>query len=257
MTSYNSQRVRNLFVKDQVAPFKLSRSKIEAYLKCPRCFYLDRRCGTGHPPGYPFTLNNAVDTLLKKEFDKFRERGQPHPLMLKHRIDAIPFGHPELDNWRQNLKGIQYLHEPTHFIITGAVDDLWVNPQGELIVVDYKATSTSKETTLNQEYRQAYKRQMEIYQWLFRRNGFKVAKTGFFVYCDGNAGKESFSGKLEFDISLLPYEGDDFWVEQTLFNIRQCLAADEFQKASEACDFCKYRMASQRHLSKEEARKCG
>ncbi len=34
-----------------------------------------------------------------------------------------------------NLKGIQYLHEPTNFTITGLVDDIWVRLDGELIVV--------------------------------------------------------------------------------------------------------------------------
>jgi hypothetical protein len=108
MTSnYSSQRVRNLFSPEGEKPFKLSRSKIEDFLKCPHCFYLDRRCGTGRPPSYPFTLNNAVDTLLKKEFDKYRVEGTIHPLCLTHGIDAVPFAHTDLDDWRMNLKGIR------------------------------------------------------------------------------------------------------------------------------------------------------
>ena len=168
--------------------------------------------------------------------------------MIEHGVDAIPFDHPDLDDWRQNFKGVQYLHEPTNFIITGAVDDLWVNPAGELIVVDYKATSTSKPITLDEEYRQAYKRQMEIYQWLLRRNGFKVAKTGFFVYCNGDAGKELFGGKLEFNISLLPYEGDDSWIEETLTSIKACLMQDKIPGAGADCDFCQYWHAVKGHL---------
>jgi len=52
--------------------FKLSRSKIDLFLQCPRCFYIDNRLGVARPPGYPFTLNSAVDHLLKKEFDPVR-----------------------------------------------------------------------------------------------------------------------------------------------------------------------------------------
>lgn len=248
MASYNPQRTRNLFSIDNPKPFKLSRSKIQDFLDCPRCFYLDRRCGTDQPPGFPFTLNSAVDALLKKEFDAYRAKGQPHPLMVQHKIDAIPFFHPELDEWRMNMKGIQTVHEPTNFIITGAIDDLWTNPMGELIVVDYKATSTSKELTLDEEYRKSYKNQMEVYQWLLRQKGFTVSRTGYFVYCNGDASKENFNKRLDFSISVIPYTGDDSWIEPTLLKIRECLEGNVYPEQNEACDFCNYRVAVQRHL---------
>lgn len=66
---YTPKRARNLYQPGASEPYKLSRSKIELFLNCPCCFYLDRRLGIGQPPGYPFTLNAAVDKLLKKEFD--------------------------------------------------------------------------------------------------------------------------------------------------------------------------------------------
>ena len=49
--NYNSQRTRNLFLPGAEKPFKFSRSKIQDFLDCPRCFYLDRRCGTAQPDG--------------------------------------------------------------------------------------------------------------------------------------------------------------------------------------------------------------
>ncbi len=252
MGFYNTQRIRNIFCSDQKKPFKLSRSKIQDFLDCARCFYLDRKCGTGQPGSLPFTLNTAVDSLLKSEFDAYRIEKKPHPLMIKHFIDAIPFAHSELDVWRMNFKGIQVLHESTNFIITGAIDDLWINSDEELMVVDYKATSTSKEITLDEEYRQAYKNQMEIYQWLLRQKGFAVSKTGYFVYCNGDASRGAFEGKLEFSISVIPYIDDDSWIEQTLVDIRQCLESDDFPNAGESCDFCRYRAAVRKHLKDHE-----
>jgi hypothetical protein len=114
-------------------PFKVSRSGIESFVQCPRCFILDRVHGIRQPSGAPFTLNSLVDTLLKKEFDLHRAGGTPHPLMVREGINAIPFPHPMLDAWRQNFKGMGYLHEPTNLWIRGAIDDLWVNPAGEVI----------------------------------------------------------------------------------------------------------------------------
>ncbi len=241
---YNPKRSRNIFDPAAKPPFKLSRSKIDNFLACPRCFYLDRRLGVGQPPGFPFNLNKAVDTLLKKEFDIHRAAGNPHPLMKAYKIDAIPFKHEDMEKWRNALsEGIQYFHEPTNFIITGAIDDIWVNPKGELIIVDYKATSKNAEVNLDAEWQIGYKRQMEIYQWLFRKNDFKVNETGYFVYCNGNADKEAFDGKLEFDIKLLPYKGDDSWVETTILKAHKCLIGDEIPAMADDCDFCRYREA--------------
>ena len=110
----------------QIQERKLSRSKLELFTQCPRCFYLDRRLGVGRV-GFPaFTLNSATDTLLKKEFDIHRADQTPHRLMAANNIDAVPFQHEMIDEWRENFKGVQYLHEPTNLLITGAVDDLWM-----------------------------------------------------------------------------------------------------------------------------------
>ena len=62
-------RKRNIYSSDLEKPFKLSRSKVDSYLSCQRCFFIDRKLGVGHPPGFPFNINSAVDELLKKEFD--------------------------------------------------------------------------------------------------------------------------------------------------------------------------------------------
>ncbi|MCK4968107.1 MAG: PD-(D/E)XK nuclease family protein [Candidatus Aenigmarchaeota archaeon] len=72
--------------------------------------------------------------------------------------------------------------------IFGAIDDVWINEQDELIVVDYKSTSVDKEITLDDEWKIVYKRQMEIYQWILRRdkrNHQQVSNFGYFVYCNG------------------------------------------------------------------------
>ena len=249
---YRPKRMRNLFDPSSSAPFKLSRSKIELYMKCPKCFYLDRRLGVGQPPGYPFTLNSAVDTLLKKEFDLLRRDGDAHPLMKEYGVDAVPAKHEMLDEWRNNFKGVQYLHKATNFLLTGAIDDLWQYPGGEYIVVDYKATSKREEiTALDKGWQDAYKRQMEIYQWLLRHNGLAVSDTGYFVYCNGKTDMEKFDGKLEFDITLIAYDGHDDWVEGIVSDIHKCLKSDKISESGENCDFCMYRDTVRETLSEK------
>lgn len=257
---YNAKRIRNLFDTKSEEPFRLSRSKLELFMNCPRCFYLDRRLGVGRPPGFPFSLNSAVDTLLKKEFDIHRAEGTAHPLMQAYGLDAVPYQNEKMDEWRDSLRrGITYLHPESNFFFTGGVDDVWVHPvksgeagaeqfngddpQEELIIVDYKATAKDGEVNLDAEWQIGYKRQMEMYQWLFRKNGFAVSDTGYFVYCNGQTDAEAFDGKLEFDIKLLSYRGNDGWVSDMLIAAHHCLMEDTIPASNADCDYCAYRQA--------------
>ncbi len=241
---YKPNRTRNLYNPELTGTFRLSRSKIDLYINCPRCFYLDRKLGIAQPGGYPFSLNIAVDKLLKKEFDIHRAKGTAHPLMKSYGIDAIPLDHEKINEWRDSMHaGISYQIPGTNIEVSGGVDDVWVSPAGEYMIVDYKATSKSEEVNLDADWQISYKRQMEIYQWLFRQNGFKVSRTGFFVYCNGITDKKAFDGKLEFDIKIIPYEGDDSWVEKTIREAIACLNSEAMPELGDDCDFCKYRQA--------------
>ncbi len=219
--------------------FKISRSKIDLFIQCPRCFYLDRRLGVSRPQGFPFNLNSAVDILLKKEFDLHRAQKTPHPLMDAYGVEAVPLAHQNMDTWRDTFKGVEFFHEPTNFIVFGGVDDVWINQNQELIVVDYKATSKDEKVNLDAEWQDGYKRQMEVYQWLLRQNGFKVSDTGYFVYANGKRDREAFDGKLEFDVTLIPYTGSADWIEKTLLKMKECLDG-EIPKSSPVCEYCAY-----------------
>lgn len=235
-----------VFDPNSKEPFKLSRTKIENYLKCPRCFYLDRRLGVGQPAGFPFTLNSAVDHLLKKEFDLHRVKHEPHPMMTAYGLEAIPFSHPKMDVWRENFVGVQYLHRPTNLLIFGAVDDIWEHKNGEISVVDYKSTAKDGEITLDADWQRSYKNQAEIYQWLLRQNGFKVSNTAYFVYVNGQKDREAFDGKLEFTVKIIPYEGNGDWIENLLKDIKTCLLSPKIPVANPVCEYCAYREAAKR-----------
>lgn len=213
---------------------KLSRSKLELFLDCPRCFWLDMKKGVKRPPPAPYTINTAIDGLLKKEFDVCRENGTAHYLIKKYNINAIPYKCKEINTWRQNFTGIQFQHKPTDFLVFGAVDDVWINPSGELIVVDYKATGANQ----HQIYPQ-YKRQMEVYQWLFLQNGNKVSKTGYFLFAQVNKNNGFAEGKLSFDLTIEPLEGDSSWVEGALVKARSAMDG-AIPEANPECVYCQY-----------------
>ncbi|HYF10490.1 MAG TPA: PD-(D/E)XK nuclease family protein [Candidatus Paceibacterota bacterium] len=230
--------------------WRLSRSKIDLFIECPRCFYLDNKLGTGRPRGPSFTLNIAVDALLKKEFDVHRANGSTHPLMKAYGVDAVPLADPRMDLWRDNFKGVEYKDAETGLVICGAVDDIWKSPEGELIVVDYKATSKDGriETLADSSWEAQYQRQMGVYQWLLRKNGFPVSETGYFVYANAGKDKEAFDAQLEFEITLVPCEGETGWIDETLPKIKACLESGTLPKIGERCEYCPYREAAGKKL---------
>lgn len=229
----------------QKTPHKISRSKIENFIQCERCFWLDQRLKIGRPSTPPFLINSAVDELLKREFDTYRLKGEQHPWQIEFNVDAKPYAHKDLEKWRHTFTGIQALHEPTNFLVFGGVDDVWVTPSGELMIVDYKATAKAKEILDLEQSRwhDAYRRQMEVYQWLFRQNDFKVSDTGYFVYANGIASSDGFFNKVEFRTNVFPYGGSDKWIEPTLKKIKKVLEDDEMPKESPDCEHCAYAKA--------------
>lgn len=245
----NYWRERSLpYQPGQAAPYKVSRSKIELYKQCPRCFWLDGRLKIKRPDGPPFNINKAIDELFKKEFDSYRAKKEPHPLMVQYGVKAIPFTHKDLDNWRENFVGVVAIHKPTNLHVFGAIDDVWANDDGELIVVDYKATAKDREVSISSDWQVSYKRQLEVYQWLLRQNGFAVSDTGYFVYTNGRMDLDGFNDRVEFKTKVIPYRANDSWVEPTLYEMKACLDSDDMPAIGTAamggpCDFCMYARA--------------
>ena len=221
---------------------KISRYAVEKYLNCQRCFFLEQKHYV-RLQSLPFTLNNAVDNLCKNEFDFYRKKQQPHPIFIEHNINAVPFNHPKIDDWRNNRKGISFTDPINDIHFYGAVDDVWVKPDGELIISDVKATAKKEFNwyeTYKYEYAKGYERQIEMYQWLFRKNGFKVSNDGYLVYFNGLRNEPMFDQKLKFELHLVKLNCNDDWVEDTLLKACELLKSTNLPPASKACSTCNY-----------------
>ena len=222
---------------------KVSRSGVEKFLNCKRCFVLEQKYKV-RVPSLPFTLNIAVDNLCKNEFDYYRNKQEPHPIFLEYNIDAVPFKHPKMDEWRSNFKGIHYINESKGYDFYGAVDDVWIKPNEELIISDVKTTAKTKfdwEKTFSEyDYPKGYKRQIEMYQWIFRQNGYKVSNEGYLVYYNGLRNEPMFNQQIKFELHLIKLDCDDSWVEEAVVSACKLLSSDEYPPASKNCDTCQY-----------------
>ncbi|QQR49623.1 PD-(D/E)XK nuclease family protein [bacterium] len=224
--------------------FKVSRTKLELFLDCKKCFYLECKHGVRRPNSYSLALNNAVDKLLKKEFNLYRDAQKPHPLLLKYGLGRIvPLAHPSLLKWQNRYEGIQYAVPNTNIVLFGALDDVWIDVNSkELIVVDYKATSQDGAISFGGQWQAMYERQLEVYRWLLRKNGHEVSEVSYFLYANAKNDADFFNNQLNFDLSLVPHcvQGDSGWIEGVVMNIFECLKSNIIPAACDGCQYCGY-----------------
>ena len=245
-------RHRGKFDLNKKEPYELSRSKIENFIQCPACFFMQQVEGIKFPTIPGFNINEATDILLKKDFDRYRGAPKTHPFLRKMGYEhLIPFKHKYFNLWTQSLhfgaeNRLNYDHKPSNIRVGGGLDDVWFNINTKkLHVVDYKSTSQKKDLgpiTLDDKWKSTYKRQMDLYTWILLNKGFDVDYVGFFLYCDGDRfNDKGFLGeniaKMEFKITLIPYKVNMEWIDQTLNEIHETLRKKIRPKHSEFCEF--------------------
>jgi len=218
---------------------QLSRSKIELFHECPRCFYDELVHNRRRPSTPPFTLNNAVDALLKAEFDLYRASGTAHPIFATVGLEAVPLAHPQINDWRTNRIGVRWIDPKTGWTLYGAVDDVWETPSRTVLVADYKATARRDEVSEANLY-PGYKRQVEVYQFLLARQGLMVEPRAWFVYANGISTGSSFGNTLSFRTTLLAYDGDSRWVPERFREAVLLVTSGARPRPAETCQWCRY-----------------
>ena len=241
-------RHQGVYKPDNSEPYELSRSAIDKLIKCEACFWLEKAKGVKTPKMPGFNLNTNTDTLLKKDFDAIRGQG-PNPLMLAAGLGHLrPFWHEDIGKWADAMHfgaegRFHFDHPETNIRFGGGLDDVWENIEtGELHIVDYKSTAqvTSTPKPLDAsfiappadpseaDYKAGYRRQMDMYQWIARQLGYRVSDTGYFLYVDGQHVHESgmldanepWQAWMRFNVAVIPYQGNDSWVEDALRRAR-------------------------------------
>jgi len=177
--------------------FKLSPSSLNLMQECPRCFWLDKNNVWKRPVGIFPSLPSGMDRILKIHFDKFREKGMLPPEICDETscVGMKLFDNNELLKiWQNNRKGILFTDENGN-ILSGAMDNL-LQKGNKLIVLDYKTRGYG----LKEDTHEHYQLQMDIYNFLLRKNGYETEDYAFLLFYVPREVTET--GEVIFDTTL-------------------------------------------------------
>jgi len=217
---------------------KISPSTINLFKDCPRCFYLHLIKNIKRPQGIFPSLPGGMDKILKEHFDRFMEKGQLPPELREGECAKnkckLYNDKENLKIWRNNFKGIQYLHKKSNILVRGAVDNL-LEKDGKLIVLDYK----TRGYPLKEDTHEHYITQMDIYNFLLRKNGYKTEDYTYLLFYYPN--KVTETGEVIFDTKLIKIKTSVKRAEKVINDAIDVLLSDKEPKASEGCEYCKLR----------------
>lgn len=178
--------------------YKLSPSSLSLIKECKRCFYLTNNKIWKRPQGIFPSLPSGMDKILKTHFDKFMEKNILPPELQEnnHCKNLKLFNNKEkLKIWRSNFKGIQYTDKHGN-ILRGAVDNILVK-KNKLIVLDYK----TRGYPLKEDTHKHYQHQLDIYNFLLRKNNYKTENYGFLLFYIPK--EVTLTGEIIFDTTLV------------------------------------------------------
>lgn len=213
-------------------PYVLSPNRLELFKECPRCFWLLMRKGIKRPAGKFSSLPSGMDAVLKNHFDSYMERGELPPELVKEGIEAKLFEDMELlREWRNGRKGIRWSDERGN-VLMGAVDNILVKGN-KLIVLDFKTRGFQlKENTAN-----FYQTQMDVYNFLLRKNGYETEDYGYLLfYYPVRVGENG----VIFETKLVKVEVSVENAERIFREAIKVLEGD-IPEPSKDCEYCKWR----------------
>jgi hypothetical protein len=199
--------------------------------ECPRCFWLTQHKVWSRPASIFPSLPSGMDSILKKHFDKFCEKGLLPPELCDNKEckGCKLFDDQELlKTWRSNFKGISYTDKQGN-VLRGAVDNLLVKGK-KIIVLDFKTRGFPVKSDTHEHYVP----QMEIYNFLLRENGYLTEDYSFLLFYYPKEVLET--GEVIFDIHLKKVSINIKNAETTFKKALKLLNSD---CPSQTCEWCK------------------
>lgn len=212
-------------------PYTFSPSSLSLLKDCPRCFWLAFNKGIKQPAGIFPSLPSGMDRILKAHFDAFRDKGLLPPELRQLKGIKLFDDRKLLEEWRNNFKGLRWADSEGN-VIHGAVDNILTKGK-KLIVLDYK----TRGYPLKEDTAAHYQDQMDIYNFLLRKNGYETEDYAYLLFYYPNKVNED--GTVIFNTDLVKMKTDPKNAESILRNALKVLKG-KMPEPGKECDYCKW-----------------
>lgn len=155
---------------------KFSPSKLNLLNDCPRCFFNQEKYKISRPRGAFPSLPGGIDSILKKHYDNYRGK---LPSEIRNYIKGSLYSDMEkLKKMRFWKTGLCYMDKKTGAILSGALDDLIVEPTKTFSPLDYKTKGADPKTN-GAEY---YQTQLDCYACMLDANDMPASGKAYLIY---------------------------------------------------------------------------
>jgi hypothetical protein len=172
-----------------------------------------------------------MDGILKKHFDLFKDKKLlPPELKDEKECKNMKLFDDEnlLKIWRSNFKGIRW-DDADGNTLFGAVDNILVNDK-KLVVLDYKTRGFA----LKEDTHHHYQHQLDIYNFLLRKNGYETEDYGFLLFYIPEKVLET--GEILFEKKLIKMEANINHAEKLFKDALKLLNGKCPKKSCEWCN---------------------
>jgi len=196
---------------------------------CPRCFWLKFRKRIKRPDFAFPSLPRKIDIILKQHFDKFMRKGLLPPELAELNGEVKLFDNEDLlKTWRNHKRGIRWTDSEGN-VFMGAIDNLLVKGN-KLIILEYKTCGSVKENS-----HERYRDQIDIYNLLFRLNGYETEDYAYILFYYPNKVQEN--GDINFHSHLRKVKVD-IRNAKSLFKQAVEILKQPMPEPDPNCQFC-------------------
>lgn len=200
---------------------KLSPSTLNLFAECPRCFWFAVKKGLGRPKG-PFpSLPTGMDSVIKKYFDTYRGKNEMPPILRNKIKGRLALSMPKT----------LYFEDDSEYVLYGRPDEYVEHSNETISALDHKTRASAPKELLP-----VYQNQLDIYDFLLSKNGYKTQNKAYLVYYYPEAGQ--LHNGFPFAVRIKEIETEPGRAEELFRKAVEILEQNEAPEAHEECKYC-------------------
>lgn len=212
----------------------LSKSSLETFKTCPRCFWLEKNAKLKKPEGIKASIMDGIDDGMKQCAEYHARENKPI-----HYLSAFPGAKPHPDrarvaafmSWRTFQATITAGSQQA--LIWGQVDDLIEWDDSRVSPWDFKSNGKARDWA---DYTVKYNSlQADMYEILLQANGMTTTGVAYFTY----TWPVCVDGVLGFDFQTVSIETDQNRALAIIEQAIDCLQGSE-PESDPSCEYCTY-----------------